>query len=50
YLDKVLTARSLSDEMRTILEETIDNHTNTTNRVNVALYLLLGSPDYLIQR
>ena len=50
YLDKVLTARTLSDETRAILEATIDNHFTPTQKVNVALYLLLGSSDYLIQR
>lgn len=50
HLDKILTARTLSPETRTILEETIDNHTSANNRVKVALYLLMSSPDYMIQR
>ena len=50
HLDKVLTAHTLSAETRAILEATIDNHTTPTNQVRVALYLILNSPDYLIQR
>ena len=50
HLDKILTARTLSPETRTILEDTIDNHTTAQNRVRVALYLIVNSPDYLIQR
>ena len=50
YLDKVLTARTMSDETRSILETTIDEHFTPTQKVNVALYLLLGSHDYQVQR
>jgi len=50
YLDKVMTARTMSAETRVILEATIDDHPNSEQKVKVALYLLSSVPDFLIQR
>lgn len=52
HLNGVLMASEMSPEMRTILINTLDQiaATNPTERVRTALYLIVTSPEYVVQK
>ena len=52
HLNGVLMASEMSPETRTILINTLDQitATNPTERVRTALYLIVTSPDYVLQK
>ena len=51
YLDMVLLAGSMSPEMRTSLQTLINTTTGgVTNQVRAAIYVVINSPEFNIQR
>jgi hypothetical protein len=52
YLDRTLMTSSMSSEMRAVLIETIGQISadNPTERVRSALWLVLNSPEYVVEK